>query len=380
MPGNIERQKIYERELLDEEYRDKIADKSEHKCCHCGKLVYFGYGATVDHFVPLHQGGTNRDNNLIMLCKDCNEAKGEMIVDPEEYCKYLKPEHLEVLQSYFDSYLHSFEYLSRKNLLSKDEYVIKVAPSATLSDRFFDKHREHHSLFITHSLKRAFIDDIDRITDYLRKYARKYNVLESEEELMHNVEFWMKFGCIYYIEKNNDIKLVCIITVTDLTRSGFSDLLENTLSLALFSYYSNDNAVTLAKGAAEKIPRMIINEQGLDQLPVRLSVVQSDKLRGIILGRPGVVESRTSQLFAHSYLISFKGNPDDLSKLEEDEKLKVFFEKFKDCQAEVDEWLEEHADYDLAWMRDEIALCGTEEEQIDAVILHAKEEMREAQQ
>ena len=78
MEAKLERQKIVERDDFTFDEREHIAAKSHHKCAHCGKEVYFGYGATVDHFVPLNKGGTNRDINLIMLCNDCNKEKGQL--------------------------------------------------------------------------------------------------------------------------------------------------------------------------------------------------------------------------------------------------------------------------------------------------------------
>ena len=47
-------------------------------------------------------------------------------------------------------------------------------------------------------------------------------------------------------------------------------------------------------------------------------------------------------------------------------------------QKEMNKWLEEHQEYNLGWMKEDIALCGTEEEQTEAIINMVKADMREA--
>ena len=376
MAGNIERQKIFERELLDESYRERIADKSDHKCCHCGKTVYYGYGATVDHFIPLYQGGTNRDINLIMLCENCNKKKNARIFHPKEYCRYLKEEYLDALIGYYDSYISSFDYLSRKNLLSRDEYIVKVYP-IEYSDKFIKKHHNQEKFFNTHQLKRAFESDTERLKDYLYRYSKKYDIPISQEELGCNVDFWLKFGCIYYIEKNEEIKIVCAVTVTDLTKSGFVDNIDHTLSVTVFSIYSNDNAATLAHGIQEKIPQFILREQDLSQIPVRYNVAKGDKLWPILLYGSGCQEDHTSDIFRHRYTIGYRGDYDSLPKIPEDESLKKFFDKFKDVQPQIDNWLDEHKEYDLKWMKAEINMCASESEQVDAMIEKIKRDISE---
>lgn len=53
------------------------------KCVYCnaqmGKVLM-----TIDHFVPLEQGGTNDERNYVSACRPCNKAKGMMM--PDEFC------------------------------------------------------------------------------------------------------------------------------------------------------------------------------------------------------------------------------------------------------------------------------------------------------
>ena len=65
-----ERTQVEERQHIGVVKRDVIMNKSENKCCHCGKLISFekkkGYKkATVEHFIPLSKSGTNSIKNLV---------------------------------------------------------------------------------------------------------------------------------------------------------------------------------------------------------------------------------------------------------------------------------------------------------------------------
>ncbi len=52
-------------------------------CPSCGKVMNFDIGggpyATIDHVIPRSQGGTNQEDNLQLLCKECNEEKGDRL-------------------------------------------------------------------------------------------------------------------------------------------------------------------------------------------------------------------------------------------------------------------------------------------------------------
>jgi len=49
------------------------------RCCYCRVPLIPGdpgpQGATVDHRVPLIQGGTNAPSNLLAACRSCNSSK-----------------------------------------------------------------------------------------------------------------------------------------------------------------------------------------------------------------------------------------------------------------------------------------------------------------
>ena len=115
-------QKFYERDMFTYEEKSDIARKSNDCCCHCGKKAYINYGATIDHFIPLNRGGSNSFINLVMLCKDCNKAKDNKIMNID-YVPYLKDEHKKKLSEYVSSYVQVMDISERNRLLAYDEYT-----------------------------------------------------------------------------------------------------------------------------------------------------------------------------------------------------------------------------------------------------------------
>ena len=184
MTKKITRQPIVVRDDFSYDEKQRIAAKSNNKCCHCGKECYTGYGATIDHFVPLNKGGTNQMINLIMLCEDCNHAKSDLIYDPKGYLKHLNEDEYEKLEGYFNSYITSFEFVERRNLLACDRYDLKVVlPSRRPQMMGYKKSKKQnpHIAINTVMLKRATEADIPRLTEYFVKYLKKYNILDSQE-------------------------------------------------------------------------------------------------------------------------------------------------------------------------------------------------------
>ena len=52
--------------------RPRILYRDRYRCAYCG-----GYATTVDHVVPLIEGGAMHDPaNLVAACKPCNDKRG----------------------------------------------------------------------------------------------------------------------------------------------------------------------------------------------------------------------------------------------------------------------------------------------------------------
>lgn len=46
------------------------------RCVYCGHLFFTRDNISVDHYIPLSNGGTNDSDNLLPACRDCNSRKG----------------------------------------------------------------------------------------------------------------------------------------------------------------------------------------------------------------------------------------------------------------------------------------------------------------
>lgn len=50
--------------------------RSQSNCAACGRLFGPDCKPTLDHVIPLSRGGSDCPDNMVLLCRDCNRAKG----------------------------------------------------------------------------------------------------------------------------------------------------------------------------------------------------------------------------------------------------------------------------------------------------------------
>ncbi len=53
-----------------------LYNRDERQCFYCGKPLSFQQ-MTIDHVVPISRGGTDDVFNLVLCCRECNDAKGD---------------------------------------------------------------------------------------------------------------------------------------------------------------------------------------------------------------------------------------------------------------------------------------------------------------
>ena len=61
-----------QRRYISEDLRKSILDRDGYKCVKCGK----NQALDIDHAVPICVGGKSTEDNLQVLCRDCNSSKG----------------------------------------------------------------------------------------------------------------------------------------------------------------------------------------------------------------------------------------------------------------------------------------------------------------
>jgi len=70
--GKIKQKELYEK------YKEKVCDKQNNVCNHCGKRIALVSEFTVDFIVPLSRGGNNNLANSQALCNGCWENKNSI--------------------------------------------------------------------------------------------------------------------------------------------------------------------------------------------------------------------------------------------------------------------------------------------------------------
>lgn len=59
---------------------DRVAQKAERRCQHCGLETVGMLPGQADHIIPLILGGAHRESNLQWLCVPCHKAKTKLDV------------------------------------------------------------------------------------------------------------------------------------------------------------------------------------------------------------------------------------------------------------------------------------------------------------
>ena len=195
----LNREKIVERTNFTNEEKEDVLKKSRGICAHCGKPIYIGYQFSVDHYIPLTKGGVNRSYNLVPLCKECNKKKDDKIFEPEEYLPYLKEKPMEQLKGYYESYVKSFNFVSRNNYLALDSFT--VSTYVPIRSMMYSK----KPVQVKYTAKRAEYCDLDKLYEYYVEILKKHGVFCGTEYAKENLQFWFEKGCIYFIEKNGDL-------------------------------------------------------------------------------------------------------------------------------------------------------------------------------
>ena len=263
---------------------------------------------------------------------------------------------MDKLEGYFDSYIKSFEYLSRKRLLSCDEYTIRVAP--LIKDTHIKRHKYKYRQMPSREfkLKRANFDDsiasndFAKICDYYADYLKKYDMFEDDEAVRKNIEFWMRFGCILYIEGVEGIKLMIACTVRTLAPDSRFEDIEKILQFTIFSKYNNNLSQTLADGVRDHIAQVVAYEQGLTNILSVCTVPAFDPISYAVVADHGkFMPVRDIPGFVSNYGIHSEKPDHELDETEK-HQLKAFFNTFDEVQSEAEKWCLLEKNKGLDWM------------------------------
>ena len=354
----IPQEKYYQREYFSIDEKYDIWHKSGGKCCHCGKEIYPGVqnSMTVDHFIPLIKGGSNRFINLIPLCEDCNKTKDDKIYSMD-YIVYIKDKYRKELSDYLNSYLQVTDYIQRHRLLAYDEYenYLLIPPRATINN---PKKFKHTGIKSKYKIKLATWDDVDKLHKYLVKYLKKYNELDSEKSARENIIFWLRFGCIYYVERDNEIKIMTAITIKSFGENEDFRGIYHMPNIFVFSYYMTEITYNLVLSILYDIPNTILKENNLKFMPINFLFLKNDKMKHLVADY-WQAKLKPDQIEHFSTIHVVIGNCDDKNdevkydEMNDDEKYVCdFFKKFDDVTNQIIDYFENYGDEigDIEWM------------------------------
>jgi 5-methylcytosine-specific restriction endonuclease McrA len=89
--SDLKRERGKARELRESQWWKRRLAKGV--CYYCGRSFPPG-GLTMDHVVPLSRGGKTIKGNVVPCCKECNNAKKQLL--PMEWEDYLKKFNLPI--------------------------------------------------------------------------------------------------------------------------------------------------------------------------------------------------------------------------------------------------------------------------------------------
>lgn len=353
MEGNLIQKKYYDREHFTLDEKEDICAKSGNKCAHCGTPIYAGYQMTVDHFIPLDKGGSNQMINLIPLCKDCNESKDNKLYSME-YIKYLKPKYKQQIKDYLDSYVQVIDYCQRHRLLAYDEYNRSIL----ITPRNVRRKNKSVGVKSKYVLKYATWDDLDKITDYLIRYLKKNEVLDSEEAARENIIFWMQFGCIYYVERNGEVTTMLAMTIKQLGENQDYRGIYNQPMMYLFPYYQTEISEQIVLDLIYDIPKLICDENNLSFMPLNIVMLEDEKMKNVLsyMYKTSPKEDNVEGFIVFHVLVGENESYDNVhieyeDMNESEKKTHDFFNKFNDVTDKMLRYFEKYEDREsVSWM------------------------------
>lgn len=236
--------------------RSKMLEKTGNKCACCGATLSLDT-MTVDHFIPLSEGGGNDSENVIPMCRECNREKRSQVLNPELNLKFLKPEFMLEVKALYEDFMEVNKEVKgsgekrnfgpiRKNplhynlmfLKSKLEYkepdriLSGVPPEETKKSKkkFPTTRREVYwatydsikKRLEGYTFKRAKYSDLDNIYNFYVTYAEKKGFLDSVEKakIKETLSYLFTNGGIFYAVDSN-LDIVFCVGVDTISINGY---------------------------------------------------------------------------------------------------------------------------------------------------------------
>lgn len=191
------RRQTISREQIPYDMRRKIFEETGPICPHCGEPLEFRGNFTIEHVIPLHKGGTNDPENLIGLCKSCNKAKSDDVIQPRGYYKYLPKNRLARLEHLFDEYLTKTDWLAYNNLFRTDREQVVIQVSQLMPSR------KYINIPMTVGIQKISAEEA---FDWLQVYTGR---LKTEHKAIMAASPDLLLSPYYKITNGNTVYMLC---------------------------------------------------------------------------------------------------------------------------------------------------------------------------
>ena len=199
---------LEERRLFSYQERAAALKRSHGKCACCGKSLTTKT-MTMDHVIPISRGGTNDAKNMVALCYDCNELKGNLLYRPESFyisaineSMYLECQDL--FHEWFDTIYKDFD-LERYPLISP-KFVTLFMPVAT-EHRMKKLIVSRQLMLEYHLVSQDSDNEVNAITGInIKELRADTNMLHFDKYKNHTV-------AVYAMTKISSMKYLALISV-----------------------------------------------------------------------------------------------------------------------------------------------------------------------
>ena len=109
------------RKPIDAKTKYRILQRDNSTCQRCGRTIKDGVKLVIDHKIPVDMGGDSSDENLWVLCEDCNLGKKHWLSDEnaEEMKKILTESSTEKrLEMYFEFHPNELIEISKLQVIA----------------------------------------------------------------------------------------------------------------------------------------------------------------------------------------------------------------------------------------------------------------------
>jgi hypothetical protein len=211
------------RRLFTFKEKEKILEKTNGKCAHCGMKLNLE-DTTVEHIYPVARGGTDDEFNLVALCLECNEQKSNMVYNIRDYYKHISREFIRQYEDELDKIIEN-TWDSRRSMMPEDVRLYRsINPMYTqmISRAARRNKSKAFKLLLDSSInskyEKAYEAESKEIFDFLEKMRAKGIYKSSMYDNEFKVRELVTYGQVYTF-KSPDNSIKGIIGLFNLTRN-----------------------------------------------------------------------------------------------------------------------------------------------------------------